>query len=197
MADDMAHPDEATWDRLASGELEAGARNAAFDHIVGCERCSRIWRGVLTLESEAQAQGLIPRAAPARVSWLRSPLLPLALAATLVLAIGGMVLLRQPTGDQTSLRGTARAEVEHLTTTIGADGVPTFAWTPLVTATRYRLDLFSIDGRPLWTREVQAPTVRWPDDELRTTGAYRWRVEALNAGAVVARSRLAEFEVPR
>ena len=66
MADNMAHPDEATWERLAVGELDAAARDAAFDHILECERCSRIWRGVLTLKSEAEAQGLIPLDTPAR-----------------------------------------------------------------------------------------------------------------------------------
>lgn len=197
MADNLAHPDEATWERLAVGELDAAARDAAFDHITACQRCSRIWRGVLTLKHEAQAQGLIPGDAPARAAWLRSPVVQLALAASLVLAIGGIVLLRQPTGDQTTMRGTALAEVEGLTTTKGADGVPAFAWTPLSGATGYRVEVFSEDGRPVWTREVNAPPARWPADVLRTAGTYRWRVEALNAGAVVARSRLAEIEVTR
>ena len=194
MAENMTHPDEATWERLAVGELDAAARNAAFDHIVECERCSRVWRGVLTLKSEAEAQGLIPLETPARSTWLRSAALPLALAATLVVAVAGVLITRQPAADQ-STRGSAAAVVEHLTTTTGADKVPTFAWTPVSGATRYRIALYSNDGRPVWTREVEAPPARWPDDEARTAGAYRWRVEALDAEAVVARSRLAELEV--
>lgn len=197
MADPEAHPDEATWERLAHGEIAAPARDAWFDHILACERCSRIWRGVLTLQGEAVDQGLIPRAVPARAGWLRSPLLPLALAATLLLAIGGIVINLRMADDPTALRGRALAVVEHLTTTIGPDGVTNFDWTPVATATTYRVDLFSDDGRPAWTREVDAPPARWPDDEPRAAGKYRWRVEALNAGAVVARSRLAELEVAR
>ena len=197
MADNMTHPDEATWERLATGELGAAERAEAFDHITGCERCSQIWRGLLMLQSEAQAQGLIPRATPARTGWQRSPVFALALAATLVVVIGGIMLSRRTADDPNQLRGSAAAAVEQLTATNGADSVPTFAWTPTPGATRYRIDVFTIDGRPQWTREVDAPPVRWPADEPRTVGSYRWRVEALNSGAVLARSRLTEIEVAR
>lgn len=96
MANDNGHPDEATWDQLSSGELDAAARDAVFDHIVACERCSRIWRGVLTLKSEAQAQGLMPPDVAVSRAWLRSPGLQLALAATLVVVVGGVLVNRRP-----------------------------------------------------------------------------------------------------
>lgn len=104
---------------------------------------------------------------------------------------------RGPADNQTALRGGETAVVELLPATIGAGGVPTFAWTPRAAATRYRVDIFTEDGRPVWIREVEAPPVRWPDEVPRTAGAYRWRVEALEGSAVVARSRLAEVEIVR
>lgn len=197
MVDVTEHPDEATFERLAFGEAAASARDALFDHILGCERCARIWRGVLTLHSEAQAEGLLPRDAPVRVGWLRAPVVALALAATLVLAIAGVVVNRRPTDDQAALRGNAPAVVEGLTTTTGSDGVPNFGWTPVATATSYKVDVFSDDGRPVWAREVKAPPTRWPDDAPRAAGKYRWRIDAMAMGALIARSRLAELEVVR
>ncbi|MEO8678850.1 MAG: hypothetical protein ABI665_07380, partial [Vicinamibacterales bacterium] len=197
MADGMVHLSEATWDQLAAAELGAAARDAAFDHVVSCERCSLIWRGILGLQSEAQAQGLIAPVAPAQRNWLRSPAFLLPLAATLVVAIGGIMLLRRPAPDQATMRGAARIEVQGLAATVGVDGVATLSWAPLAGANRYRIDVFSNDGHPVWTREVDAPPVRWPDDEPRIAGSYRWRVEAMNAGVVVARSRLSGIEVGR
>ena len=120
MANTNGHPDETTWDLLAGGELDAAARDAAFDHITGCDTCTRIWRGVLTLKSEAQAQGLMPPDAPARARWMRSPVMGLALAATLVLVISGIVVTRRPVDDTTALRGSVAVAVEHLTATTTA-----------------------------------------------------------------------------
>jgi hypothetical protein len=194
MADVNGHPDEATWERLAAGELDAAARDAAFDHITACERCSRIWRGLLTLKGDAQAQGLIPADVPARAPWRQSPIVTLAIAATLILAIGGVVINRR-LNDQAKSRGNAMALVEEPATTTGADGVPTLTWKPTSGASQYRVEMFSEDGTPVWSLEAKAPPARWPVDVLRKAGTYRWRVEALNAGAVLARSRLVVLTV--
>ena len=122
-----------------------------------------------------------------------APIIALAAAAVvLVVWIGP----RREAGD-TTLRGGTLTAVEQLTATTMADGVPAFSWTPLAAATNYRVAVFSEDGRPVWTREIVAPPTRWPADVLRNPGSYRWRIEALNAGAVIARSRLAELEVAR
>ena len=51
--------------------------------------------------------------------------------------------------------------------------------------------------RPVWAREVEAPSARWPDDVPRSAGRYRWKVDAMVTGVVTARSRLAELEVSR
>lgn len=193
MADANGHPDDATWERLATGELDPAARDAAFDHITSCERCSRIWRGVLTLKSEAQLRRLIP--ADARSSWQRSRTVMLAVAATLVLAVGGITFDRYLIKDEAKSRGNAAALVEDATTTIGADGVPTLTWKPTTGASQYLVEVFFEDGRPAWSLDVEAPAARWPADVLRTPGIYRWRVDALNAGSVLARSRIVTLTV--
>jgi hypothetical protein len=195
MVDDTRHPDEATWERLASGELDRGARDAAFDHILTCERCALIWRGVLALKSEAQSEGLIPHDSPASNAWFRSPLVGLAIAATLLVIVGGVYLMRRPVTDVTTERGSGVPPVEGLMMAANSAGVPMLVWAPIATASGYNVEVFTDDGRPAWTRNVSSPPVRWPDDVARTPGKYHWRVEALIGAEVVARSRLATLEI--
>jgi hypothetical protein len=87
------HLDAAAWDRIASGQIDPEARDAAFDHVVQCESCSRVWRGLLDLKNEAEAEGLIV-GAPATSSWFRSPVAALAVAASVIL-VSALVVLRQ------------------------------------------------------------------------------------------------------
>jgi hypothetical protein len=89
------------------------------------------------------------------------------------------------------------APVEGLMMAYAADGVPTLVWTPMPDATRYRVEVFTDDGRPVWDRETAAPPFGWPADEPRVKGAYRWRVEALNGDVVLARSRFTPMELSR
>lgn len=89
------HIDAAAWERIATGDIAPERRDAAFDHVVSCERCARIWKGVLALEDGARAEGLLP-AARQSGSWLRSPLVQLALAATLIVVIGTVVMRTRP-----------------------------------------------------------------------------------------------------
>lgn len=193
------HLDETTWDRLTANEVPADERAIHFDHIVTCEHCSTIWRGVLALRSEAETQGLIaPEASVRPSSWMRSPIAAFAIAATLVIVVGGVYLARRPVPDSTTLRGTPAAPpVEGLMMAYNAENVPNFVWTPMVEAARYRVEVFSEDGRPIWTREVTVPIVQWPADVPRAKGAYRWRVEATNGAEVIARSRLTPMELSR
>jgi hypothetical protein len=186
------HVDEATWDRIVSGELDDHRRTELFDHITACNRCAAIWRGVLSLQEEAAKEGLMASEIP----WWKSRLAPLAAAAALVIAIGGVMIMRQPGTD--TLRSTAGlATVEGLMMAYAADGMPTLVWTPVPDATRYRVEVFTDDGRPVWDRETATPPFRWPDDQPRAKGAYRWRVDALNGDTVTARSPLTPMELSR
>jgi hypothetical protein len=191
------HLDESTWDRLTAKEVPADERDRHFDHIVTCEHCSTIWRGVLALRTEAETQGLIAPEVPARSSWMRSPIAALAIAATLVIVVGGVYLARLPADDPTLLRGSAAPAVEGLMMALNAEGVPNLAWAPLPTATGYRVEVFSDDGRPVWTREVVTPPVPWPAEIPSSPGTYRWRVEAMIGPNVVARSRVSTLEIGR
>lgn len=193
----------------AAGDLDA-------PHVLVCSRCRdevallRTINADLTRTSRRSGwiARLVRRRVPAREAGAQSETLPGRLArrwrpiglAALAAAAASFVFWLgpdRPADDQTVLRGGAPAVVDLLPATTGADGVPTFTWTPRKAATRYRVSLFTEDGRLVWAREVASPPARWPDEVVRTAGAYRWRVEALAGGAVAARSRLAELEVRR
>jgi hypothetical protein len=191
------HLDEASWDRLAANELDQAARDVAFDHIVACDRCSMIWKGILALTAEAETLGLIPREGQARPFW-RSPIVTLAIAATLVIVIGGAYLTRTPPPAPDTVRSSGTlAPIEGLMMAYDPNSVPAFVWPPVAAATSYRVEVFSEDGRPIWTADVAAPPTRWPGDVARAKGAYRWRVEAMNGEQSIARSRLMPMELTR
>ena len=193
------HLDETTWDRLTANLVPADERAIHFDHIVTCEHCSTIWRGVLALRSEAETQGLI---APEPVavsgsSWMRSPIAAFAIAATLLIVVGGVYLARRPAEEGTTRGGSSAAPVEGLMMAYNSDNVPYLVWAPIATATGYHVEVFTEDGRPVWSRDVTAPPLAWPSDVPRPRGTYRWRVDALTSGDIVARSRLAPLELSR
>lgn len=111
---EMGHPDDATWEAMAVGTLTGPARAELFDHVVTCERCADIWRGLEALRVETDAGSMTSTApsAPA-ASWLRSYAVPLAIAATLVLAVGVVIVQRTPVsstpGEATTTPGPATA----------------------------------------------------------------------------------------
>jgi hypothetical protein len=190
------HLDEATWDRIVGGDIETAARDHAFDHVVECAACSRVWRGILDLKSEAETQGLIAAGAAAATSRWRSHYVPLAIAATLVIAVAGVMMTRPPAPESGTVRGTAAvATVEGLMMAYDRAGVPTLVWPPTPAATRYRVEVFFEDGRPAWSAEMAAAPARWPDATPRARGAYRWRVEAFDGDTIIARSRLTPMEI--
>jgi hypothetical protein len=188
------HLDEATWDLIATGNIDSSARDQAFDHVLQCEACSRIWRGILELKSEAETQGLI--AAGTSPSSSRMSYVALAVAATVVVAVGGVMLTRRPAPPQEIVRSASEVTaIEGLMMAYDPAGVPTLVWPPVSRTSRYRVEVFSEDGQPIWSAEVAAPPARWPQTAPRTKGAYRWRVEALDGGSVIAQSRLTPMEL--
>lgn len=193
------HLDEPAWVQLAAGELAEPDRAKALSHVMACAECSEVWKALLALNRDARSEGLIPLAGTtSRSSW-RSRIIPLALAATLLAAVSGVLLMRPPsTPVADAVRGaTAIATVEGLMVAYSADGVPQFVWTPVPEANQYLVELFSEDGRPHWAAEVTAPPMAWPADSTRSKGTYRWRVDARRGDVTVARSRLMLLELSR
>lgn len=195
--DPSAHLDETAWERLTTNELSEPERDALLGHVFACAECSEVWKGLLELERDAEDEGLIARQDRAPRSLWRSRFMPLALAATVVLAVGGILMTRQPVPTETARGTAALAPVDGLMMAYSPDNIPTFVWTPVPEATSYRIELFTDDGRPYWSGEVTAPPTPWPAELPRVKGAYRWRVEAIGNGGPVARSRLMPLEMSR
>lgn len=178
-----AHLDEATWERLACGELSAPERIRARTHIAACGECARIDAALSTLREEALTfdPGVPERsAAPAArpvVRWL-------AMAAGLAVAVGGAAyLLRspalQPDGPAT-VRGAQDARPQARAP-LGAQKVApqSFSWAPIPHARRYQVKLFSADAQPIWTSPpIEGTTTPWPDG-FSAPGTYYWQVTAL------------------
>ena len=195
-SDRGAHLDDAAWQRLGAGDAVPSERNLSFAHIMTCAECSAVWRSVWFLRQQAESEGLIERRSTTPRALFRSMFIPIAIAATLIAAVGSVMLTRQSRPQPETVRGTSElAVIEGLMMAYDRAGVPTLVWPPAAGAARYRLEVFSADGRSIWSAEVTAPPARWPDTTPRVKGAYRWRVEAIDGDGVIARSRLTAMEI--
>lgn len=193
-----SHLDDAAWQRLAAGDAVQSERDLLFAHIMTCAECSTLWRSVSLLRQQAESDGLIERRTTAPRSFLRSWFMPAALVATLLVVAGTAIVMRRPAAAPPMMRGTAAlAPVEGLMMAYASDGTPMLLWTPLSTASTYRIEIFSADGKPLWSGDVTAAPMRWPADAPRAKGAYFWRVEAHDGGSAIARSKLTPVELTR
>jgi hypothetical protein len=179
------HVDEAVWERLACGELDAAEKAAVFDHATRCAVCARIHRALATLESDARAAGLdIPGSRPAapsttrtrtRLTWAIG-----GLAATAALAVAVLIPRPQPGPVEDPLRsGRDRAPVPLAP--VGALTSPpaAFRWEGVPGAKAYRVELTNADGDVLWSSTPRAPTsADWDGTRVLPPGKYYWRVVA-------------------
>lgn len=151
-----AHPDEETWVRFASGELAADERERLVDHALSCEECAAIARAVAHVREGAPAidPGAALTTTPShgrRDVWV-------AMAAALVIAIGGVLALRQ--GQPT------RTETDGLVSATPSGQTPAPA---------------PLEPRE-WARLDAAPEVRLPASlALAVRGADQERDELLQA----------------
>lgn len=191
------HLDEASWEQLASGTANQSRRDELFDHVVSCEQCARVWRGLQVLQQQAGDARLIGAPAATSASW-RARVMPLGLAAALVLAIGSLVLYRQGPGsasvDGVINRGTAVPEISGATYAAASRG---FSWPLIDGASEYRVSVFTRDGQPVWAHVVATTNTVWPTAVTVSQGSYTWRVEALAGTSVIARSRLIDLDITR
>ena len=146
-----AHPDEAAWEAFASGEMETETRRRLADHVVSCATCREIYDAVRVLIDGAPAidrEVTGARSAPgATASWRRyAP--ALAMAASLVVAVGAVTLYL-------SQRALTPAPIE-------AGAAPTPAAPVAAAAT-------SEPTSPIVRLAMVAPDVQLPADLITTT----------------------------
>ena len=185
------HPEEETWERFATGELSPAERERLLDHALLCGPCARALRGVLALGDLRRPQRRW------RPLWVG---VGLAAAATIVAFIAVRPDLGRPPLRDRQVRGEKSAAVAILEPRGSLAAAPAFfRWRPVPGAMSYRLRLFSEDGVPL-AKVDRIPAAELASGELGIVlrpGRYVWKVEALHPPAVLASSRLEEFEIRR
>lgn len=211
------HLDDLTWERLAMAELPAAERATTLRHVTSCKECAAIYKAVLALETRVRTAGLegppaviaapdepvdepagaAPAPAPgtgraARRRW-RWAAAGTALAAAAALLVWARLRATDPDVDPGIRRGAGHTTVEL----VAPHGTPpSLAWRPFAGAARYRVSVFTDDGRRVFAREVDAPPLVWPAEVPAAPGAYRWKVEALGDAGVIAGSSLQAFRIP-
>lgn len=191
------HLDEAEWERMALREMDAVERGRALAHVTGCGTCTRTYRGLEELASEARA--FDPGVPAAEAPWARPrPRLWVLGSLAAAAAFTGWAVLRPlpppvPVIESPStaepraaddVRGgaPAAAEVPRPLEPAGRlAGAPRgFRWEGTADARGYRVRLLRGDGTPVWTSpEVSGLEVAWPSEVAAAPGSYLWRVDAL------------------
>lgn len=167
------HPTPEEILALVRREGPEAERLARLDHVMSCRSCRDSFELLRSIET-AGAQADRTR--------LRR-ILPLALAASIVLAIGVAILQRADLVQRPDvLRGGADA-VTLLAppTEVDATQPLAFAWRPVAGALRYNLEVLDSAGAVIFSRTT-TDTVVAPTLSLTARAEYRWLVRAITAG---------------
>ena len=166
---------------LVRGEGDERERLATLDHVMACSECSREFELLRAIDraSAESASGGVPAATrvtpmPRSGSWRRYA--PLALAASIIVAVGVILLDRDVErdvlrGDVTSValvgpQGEAQA------------GLPIdFTWRRIADALRYELEVLDATGNVAYSATTADTTAMAPGASLKA-GDYRWWVRA-------------------
>jgi len=192
-------PDPERLLALARREGSEEERLRTLDHVMSCGDCMRELELLRAIEQAGAGGAGSSAIAPPMTSvfWRRA--VPLALAASLVLAVG--ITLRQRATDvrpDDVERGAPGSLVVHGASdlTVRQTDSVALAWRPVPGASRYLVEVLDDAGRPVVT-QTSSDTVQ----VLRGLGAltpgreYRWWVRTDDAGAGQARSALGRLRI--
>jgi hypothetical protein len=187
-----AHPSPEAIAALARREGPEAARLATLDHVMECAECRREFDLLRTVERAGVESGAAGRGA-ARRGWF----MPVALAASVLLAVGiGRQMLRPTGGDPTRGTGEAGAVVLVQPGPEGAAGEPvTFAWQPVPGASRYDLELLDARGSVAAAAATSDTSATPAATRDLPPGEYRWWVRATTSDARTLRSPLRPLRV--
>jgi hypothetical protein len=193
-------PDPERLLALARREGSEDERLRTLDHAMSCGDCMRELALMRAIE-QAGAGGSGSRAAAPRttsVSWRRA--VPLALAASVVLAVG--ISLRQRTtavrSDDVERGGGPASLVVHGASdlTVRQGDTLAVAWRPIPGASRYLVEILDDAGRAVVTQPSSDTLLVLRDLAALTAGReYRWWVRTDDTGAGQARSALGRLRI--
>jgi hypothetical protein len=156
-------------------------RLQTLDHVMGCAACHREFELLRALEAAGGGSR-----EPATVRSSRR-IMPLALAASVLLAIGVGIVMRNRESDTT--RGGRSALVLLTPAAEVAPAEPvTFSWRPLPGTQRYRLELLDRNGGAVFSQLTPDTSLTLPAAILQPGSSYRWWVRDATPGSPVASS---------
>ena len=172
---------------LMQREGPEAQRLETLDHVMACARCRREFDLLRALE-EAGTGTTGTRRTAMRPEWTRY--LPLALAASLVLAVGMVLGQRywQPPSAEV-MRGPAAEVMLLAPATEAKTGAPlTFAWKPVIGVRRYTVEVLTEDGARSLEAETADTLLVVPASRALLPGTYQWWVRATGMDGTERRS---------
>jgi hypothetical protein len=158
---------------LVRREGDEAARLATLDHVLSCGECRRELDLLRTVEEAGARAG---SASAGRRRWV----IPAALAATLLVAVGlGRAALR-PSDDTVRSGDATRVELVAPGTEVTAGTPVSFAWRPVEGALRYRLEVLDESGDLAIEGETRDTALVSDSAARLAPGNYQWWVIALS-----------------
>ena len=183
---------------LARREGSEEARLSTLDHTMTCADCLRELELLRAIEKAgARMAGATPSAPHRVVSWRRA--VPLALAASLVIAVG--LVVRDRDGSAPGIEPSRGAENRVLLHSpsdiqVGAGAPFVIAWRPQPGATRYVVEVLDDDGRVAVASTTSDTTLVMRDLGGLVPGrTYRWWVRAFGAAGAQGSTALGRLRV--
>ena len=179
------HPSPEALAELVRREGSEEARLSTLDHVMRCADCRHDFDLLRSVE-RAGVESAVAGRAGGRRAWL----MPAALAASVLLAVGvGRTVLRS--GVDTTRGGDHGAvELVQPGREARAGDAVTFAWHAVPGASRYELELLDAGGGVLASAATTDTTVSPAAARALPPGDYRWWVRATTPDARALRSVL-------
>jgi hypothetical protein len=167
-------PPPGAMQALVRREGDEAARLATLDHVMSCGECRTELDLLRTVEEAGVRSGAV--AAPGRRRWM----MPAALAATLLVAVGlGRVALK-PSKDTVRSDDATRVELVAPGAEVPAGAPVSFAWRPVEGASRYRLEVLNESGDVAIEAETRDTMLTSDSAASLAPGTYQWWVIALS-----------------
>jgi len=163
---------------LVRREGSEQSRLQTLDHVMTCQSCRR----ELDLLRAVEQAGVESGARPPRTRWQWQRTAPLALAASVLLALGVAIAVNRAGERPDTSRGTAGGvTLLAPAAQVAADQPVTFVWRPVPHAGRYVLELLEGNGggNVVLSRETPDTAVVLNPKLFGPGGEYRWWVRAL------------------
>jgi hypothetical protein len=181
---------------LVRREGSEAERLATLEHVMSCSACHREYEWLSAVDRAAVESGGVPAAATRGFWW---PARPLALAASLLLAVGlGLLVQRAILRTPEPQRGGAGDIVLLAPPPDAAPTGPiTFAWRPLPEASGYVLEVQRPDGSVAFTDTTRDTTAILAEPGgVLPEAEYRWWVREETDGAEPRASDFRSLRLP-